>query len=148
MSNLYLLKDGSLTMNPKRTFNSTPLVKLGDEHFARVRGRRPLHRSCGQVDAFLRRFDTIPDLLELDHLTVTGDVTFGSKVSLKVRARGVWHAMTAAAGHGDCGGESRRPDRHSERQRAGEQDHLRQPAHPRPLGRACISQHRQQLLLW
>ena len=36
MSNLYLLKNGSLTMNPKRTFNSTPLVKLGDEHFARV----------------------------------------------------------------------------------------------------------------
>ena len=36
------------------------------------------------MDAFLRRFDTVPDLLELDHLTVTGDVTFGSKVSLKV----------------------------------------------------------------
>ena len=71
MSNLYLLKDGSLTMNPKRPFNATPLVKLGDEHFSRV-------------DAFLRRFDTIPDLLELDHLTVTGDVTFGSKVALKV----------------------------------------------------------------
>ena len=33
---------------------------------------------------FLYRFETIPDLLELDHLTVSGDVTFGKGVSLKV----------------------------------------------------------------
>lgn len=33
---------------------------------------------------FLNRFETIPDLLELDHLTVSGDVTFGKGVSLKV----------------------------------------------------------------
>ena len=26
----------------------------------------------------------MPDLLELDHLTVSGDVTFGNRVSLKV----------------------------------------------------------------
>ena len=32
---------------------------------------------------FLRRFATIPDILELDHLTVSGNVTFGRKVSLK-----------------------------------------------------------------
>ena len=36
MSNLYLLKHGSLTMNPKRTFPSVPLIKLGDETFAKV----------------------------------------------------------------------------------------------------------------
>ena len=29
------------------------------------------------------RFQTIPDLLELDHLTVTGDVHFGRDVSLR-----------------------------------------------------------------
>ena len=38
-----------------------------------------------QVKDFLNRFETIPDLLELDHLTVSGDVTFGKGVSLKVR---------------------------------------------------------------
>ena len=32
----------------------------------------------------MARFETIPDLLELDHLTVSGDVTFGKGVSLKV----------------------------------------------------------------
>ena len=34
---------------------------------------------------FLKRFESVPDLLELDHLTVSGDVTFGKHVSLKVR---------------------------------------------------------------
>ena len=33
---------------------------------------------------FLNRFEAIPDVLELDHLTVSGDVTFGKGVSLKV----------------------------------------------------------------
>lgn len=33
---------------------------------------------------FLNRFETIPDVLELDHLTVSGDVTFGKGVCLKV----------------------------------------------------------------
>jgi UDP-N-acetylglucosamine pyrophosphorylase len=36
------------------------------------------------VKDFLSRFANIPDLLELDHLTVSGDVTFGRSVSLKV----------------------------------------------------------------
>jgi len=36
------------------------------------------------VKDFLNRFETIPDVLELDHLTVSGDVTFGKGVSLKV----------------------------------------------------------------
>lgn len=33
---------------------------------------------------FLSRFASIPDILELDHLTVSGDVTFGRNVTLKV----------------------------------------------------------------
>lgn len=37
-----------------------------------------------QVQEFLARFENIPDMLELDHLTVSGDVTFGKNVSLKV----------------------------------------------------------------
>ena len=39
-----------------------------------------------QVKEFLSRFDTVPDMLELDHLTVSGDVTFGKNVSLKASA--------------------------------------------------------------
>ncbi|CAB0041958.1 unnamed protein product [Trichogramma brassicae] len=70
MSNLYTLRNGSLTMSPERMFPTTPLVKLGDSHFSKV-------------NDFLNRFPTIPDLLELDHLTISGDVTFGRKVTLK-----------------------------------------------------------------
>lgn len=40
-----------------------------------------------QVQEYLTRFESIPDMLELDHLTVSGDVTFGKNVSLKVNAR-------------------------------------------------------------
>merc|ERR1712071_304490 len=81
MSNLYELKSGKLAMSSKRQFQTTPLVKLGDNHFAKVRD-------------FLKRFETIPDLLELDHLTVSGDVTFGRKVSLK-------GTVIIIANHGD-----------------------------------------------
>lgn len=68
-SNLYSLNHGELRMNPKRQFSNAPLVKLGD-HFKKVSN-------------FLSRLKTIPHILELDHLTVTGDVTFGSKVELR-----------------------------------------------------------------
>lgn len=70
MSNLYILRNGSLVMSPQRMFPTTPLIKLGDNHFSKVK-------------EFLVRFPTIPDLLELDHLTVSGDVTFGKGVALK-----------------------------------------------------------------
>ncbi|ESO82432.1 hypothetical protein LOTGIDRAFT_223337 [Lottia gigantea] len=69
MSNLYSMRTGALEMSPRRSFPSVPLVKLGT-HFSKVK-------------EFLRRFQSIPDLLELDHLTVSGDVTFGKGVSLK-----------------------------------------------------------------
>jgi len=64
MSNLYSLDHGFLEMSPKRMFPSTPLVKLGENNFKKV-------------SDFLSRFGSIPDLLELDHITVSGDVTFG-----------------------------------------------------------------------
>lgn len=35
------------------------------------------------MNDFLKRFQGIPDLLELDHLTVSGDVWFGKDVTLK-----------------------------------------------------------------
>lgn len=71
MSNIYSLKKGSLVMSPQKMFPTTPLVKLGDNHFSKVK-------------EFLGRFTNIPDLIELDHLTVSGDVTFGRGVSLRV----------------------------------------------------------------
>lgn len=70
MSNLYSLDDGALIMNPLRSFPTVPLIKLCDTHFTKVRD-------------FLSRFASIPDMVELNHLTVSGDVTFGSDVSLK-----------------------------------------------------------------
>lgn len=68
-SDLYTLQHGNLVMNPKRQFGTTPLVKLGD-HFKKV-------------SQFLSRFASTPKIIELDHLTVTGDVFFGKDVVLK-----------------------------------------------------------------
>ena len=39
MSNLYSLRHGSLVMSPERMFQTTPLIKLGDQHFKKVRRR-------------------------------------------------------------------------------------------------------------
>ncbi|KAM4750606.1 UTP--glucose-1-phosphate uridylyltransferase-like isoform 1-T1 [Anableps anableps] len=80
MSNLYSLDAGSLTMSKKREFPTTPHVKLGS--------------SFTKVQDFLTRFENIPDMLELDHLTVSGDVTFGKNVSLK-------GTVIIIANHGD-----------------------------------------------
>ena len=68
-SNMFTLKSGSLVKNPAREFATTPVVKLGDEF--------------KKVSAYLSRFGSIPDVLELDHLTVSGDVSFGADVVLK-----------------------------------------------------------------
>ncbi|XKL67861.1 hypothetical protein PGB90_003352 [Kerria lacca] len=69
MSNLYILKNAFLLMSPQRTFPTTPVIKLGD-HFSKIKD-------------FFKRFKRIPDILELDHLTVSGDVTFGKGILLK-----------------------------------------------------------------
>lgn len=81
MSNLYSIENGTLVMNPLRMFPSVPLVKLGDFTFGKVRD-------------FLRRFSSVPNMLDLDHLTVSGDVTFGKGVVLK-------GTVIIIAGHGD-----------------------------------------------
>lgn len=70
MSNLYTIKKGICEMNALRSFPSVPLVKLGS--------------GFNKVNEFLKRFGNIPDCLELDHLTVSGDVTFGKNVTLRV----------------------------------------------------------------
>jgi len=68
-SNLYELQNGTLSMNKKRSYPSVPLVNLG-EHFK-------------TVSNYNARLKSIPDILELDQLTVSGDVTFGTNVVLK-----------------------------------------------------------------
>lgn len=73
-SDLYKLNHGELVLNPKRVFGNVPLVKLGD-HFKKV-------IISQKVQHFLSRFQAPPHILELDHLTVTGDVTFGHDVIL------------------------------------------------------------------
>eukprot|EP00040_Diaphanoeca_grandis_P009660 m.49649 g.49649 ORF g.49649 m.49649 type:complete len:530 (-) comp21080_c0_seq1:304-1893(-) len=69
MSDLFEFANGALSLSPKRVFPTLPLVKLG----ADFKG----------VEDFLRRFETIPKVLNLDHLTVAGDVNFGRNVTLK-----------------------------------------------------------------
>jgi len=70
-SNLFqMTPDGSYSINPARPFNTIPVIKLGD-HFSKM-------------SEFSKRFKgSLPDLLELDHLTVSGDVYFGNHVTLK-----------------------------------------------------------------
>lgn len=68
-SDLYSLSHGELALNSKRPYATVPIVKLGD-HFKKVQ-------------SYLGRFAGSPHILELDHLTVSGDVTFGSDVTLK-----------------------------------------------------------------
>ena len=53
----------------QRPFGTVPFVKLGDEF--------------KKVGDYQKRFRGLPDVLELDHLTVAGDVTFGEGVKLQ-----------------------------------------------------------------
>eukprot|EP00127_Corallochytrium_limacisporum_P001835 Clim_evm1s87 gene=Clim_evmTU1s87 len=69
-SNLFSIRSGGLIMNPARAFPVAPSVKLGGDHF-------------GKVKNFTARFKDMPDIIELNALTVNGDVTFGKGVSLK-----------------------------------------------------------------
>ena len=50
-------------------FNQTPVVKLGD--------------TFKKIGNFQKRFRTVPIILELDHLTVAGDVWFGRNITLR-----------------------------------------------------------------
>jgi len=68
-SDIYSLKDGQLIMNDNRLFGTVPVIKLGD-HFKRIQD-------------FEARFKKIPAIIDLDHLTVAGDVHFGRGVTLR-----------------------------------------------------------------
>lgn len=68
-SNLFLFKDGVLVKNPERQFEGLPLVRLGE--------------SFQSVEEYQQRIQSIPDILELDLLTVVGNVYFGEKMTLR-----------------------------------------------------------------
>jgi UTP--glucose-1-phosphate uridylyltransferase len=68
-SDIYSLEHGQLVVSEERMFGTTPVIKLGD-HFKKIQ-------------QFQKRFKKIPKIIELDHLTVTGDVYFGRNVTLR-----------------------------------------------------------------
>ncbi|KZV95956.1 putative UTP-glucose-1-phosphate uridylyltransferase [Exidia glandulosa HHB12029] len=68
-SDLYSMEHGKLGTDARRLFAQTPVVKLGD-HFKKLSN-------------FQKRFRTVPHMLELDHLTVSGDVWFGRNITLR-----------------------------------------------------------------
>lgn len=68
-SDLYTVVDGFVTRNPARANPANPTVELGPEF--------------KKVGNYLKRFKTIPSIIELNSLKVTGDVWFGAGVILK-----------------------------------------------------------------
>jgi UTP--glucose-1-phosphate uridylyltransferase len=69
-SSLYSVKHGSLVLNALREVPSVPIIKLGPE-FKTVHG-------------YMERFPRgVPDIVGLEHLTVSGNVYFGAGVVLK-----------------------------------------------------------------
>jgi len=68
-SNLFIFQDGILMKNPERQFEGLPLIKLG-ENFQ-------------SVEEYQQRIQSIPDILELDLLTVVGNVYFGDNMTLR-----------------------------------------------------------------
>ncbi|KAL1833524.1 hypothetical protein DCAR_0103617 [Daucus carota subsp. sativus] len=68
-SDLYTLADGLVTRNSARANPANPAIELGPEF--------------KKVADFLKRFKSIPSIVELDSLKVSGDVWFGTGVTLK-----------------------------------------------------------------
>lgn len=69
-SNIFGETNGHLYHNPKRTIRTDPIIKL-------------LGRNFSHISEFEESFENIPDILDLEILTVVGDVTFGKNVVLK-----------------------------------------------------------------
>ncbi|OBT67554.1 UTP-glucose-1-phosphate uridylyltransferase [Pseudogymnoascus sp. 23342-1-I1] len=67
-SDLYSLKHGQLQIDPTR-FGPAPLIKLGTDF--------------KKVSDFQKHIPSIPKILELDHLTITGAVNLGRGVTFK-----------------------------------------------------------------
>ncbi|GAB4855308.1 UTP--glucose-1-phosphate uridylyltransferase [Ancistrocladus abbreviatus] len=68
-SDLYTLEDGFVIRNKARANPANPSIELGPEF--------------KKVGDFLKRFKSIPSIVELDSLKVSGDVWFGAGVTVK-----------------------------------------------------------------
>jgi len=68
-SDLYSTENGTLVMNPARPFPTVPIVKLGAQY--------------KNVSDYQKRLGGKVNILELDQLTISGDVTLGRDVVLK-----------------------------------------------------------------
>ncbi|GLB37550.1 putative UTP-glucose-1-phosphate uridylyltransferase [Lyophyllum shimeji] len=68
-SDIYLMENGRLVLNEDRMFGTIPVIEL-DDHFKEIRD-------------FRSRFKSIPSIIDLDHLTVSGNVYFGRDVTLR-----------------------------------------------------------------
>jgi len=68
-SDVYSVEHGQLIINKERIFGGRPVIKL-DDHFKKIQD-------------FQKRFQKIPNIIDLDHLTVSGDVHFGRNVTLR-----------------------------------------------------------------
>ncbi|KAM5558277.1 hypothetical protein ABKV19_020143 [Rosa sericea] len=68
-SDLYTVEDGFVIRNPARKNPANPSIELGPEF--------------KKVGNFLSRFKSIPSIIELDSLKVSGDVWFGAGIVLK-----------------------------------------------------------------
>lgn len=68
-SDLYTVSDGFVVRNNARTNPANPSIELGPEF--------------KKVSNFLSRFKSIPSIIELDSLKVSGDVWFGAGIVLK-----------------------------------------------------------------
>jgi UTP--glucose-1-phosphate uridylyltransferase len=67
-SDLYSLQHGQLVIDPNR-FGGAPIIKLGSDF--------------KKVSDFQKHIPSIPRIVELDHLTITGPVNLGRNVTLK-----------------------------------------------------------------
>jgi len=68
-SDIYSAVNGRLVMSENRLFGTAPVVKLSEQF--------------QKIDQFQKRFKQVPHMLELDHLTVSGDVYFGRNVTVR-----------------------------------------------------------------
>jgi UDP-N-acetylglucosamine pyrophosphorylase len=84
-SDIYSLEHGHLVLNQLRVFDTIPVIKLSD-HFKKVSFFGPPENGFLiflQIAQFQKRFKKIPHIIELDHLTVSGDVYFGRNITLR-----------------------------------------------------------------
>jgi UTP--glucose-1-phosphate uridylyltransferase len=87
-SDVYTIKHGQPVISEDRMFETTPVIKL-DEHFKKVilcafpTSTLLIVMGMHKIQDFHKRFKTIPEIVDLDHLTVSGDVHFGRNVTLR-----------------------------------------------------------------